>query len=45
MRCDCEQCESNDAGYCLIGNYVRIDENGVCTDMVPRREEESDNAT
>lgn len=46
MRCDCEKCESNDTGYCLIGSYVKIDENGVCTDMVPRiQKEEPDNAT
>lgn len=46
MRCYCEKCESNDSGYCLlIGRYVTLDENGVCTDMVVRREkEENDDA-
>ena len=37
MRCDNERCESNKDGYCEIpSNYIQLDDNGVCTNMMLR---------
>ena len=37
MRCDNERCESNKDGYCEIpSNYIQLDDNGVCTNMLLR---------
>lgn len=41
MRCDCEVCRNNEDGYCLCGSYIRLDENGVCTDMERDPEKEA----
>lgn len=40
MRCQCERCENNEDGYCLNASYVELDENGVCTDMYIKLENE-----
>ena len=35
MRCDNEKYESNNLGFCEIPeNYLHLDENGVCTNMM-----------
>ena len=40
MRCKLFDCINNDDGYCCVADYVEIEEDGTCSEMTVKSNEE-----
>lgn len=44
MRCEVLNCMSNEDGYCPLDSYIRIEEDGTCSEMhILIEEDENEN--